>query len=325
MFVTSLRARGFADLADFSATDLGRVVRVAGPTPQTTALADALQLAFAALSEPALRELLGRWQVCGPDEEPELVVDPFPEQAIWADGRVAGDIVGPDRTLQVDLSLRLDPPLYGALRQQAARDPRLVAALSSGAELRLSVGAVFTRSLDTLALSIDRVSFGEVGLTDADRARWADRLLRRLGGRLARFDAGMDIGAAALDALTSRDRIDAYRAWSGALGPDGPALRVVAGPGGRPQVLADERPLSRWGRRVRERAALAATVHLRGVDILWAETEEEGLEEAVEGAASPLEQVFEVSSRGELSVHGEAAPPRPTTPLPTTLRSTPGA
>lgn len=323
MYITSVRARGFADLDDFTAHDLGRVVTIAGPTPQTTALGDALQLAFAALSPLALLDLLERWDLGSAEEPPEVLGEPFPDQATWVDAGAARAIVGPDRTLQVEVDLHLDPPLYGELRQQAAREPRLVTALASGGQLRLGVGALFNRSLDAVALSIDRIAVGDVPISEADRVRWADRLLRRVAARLHRFRPGATGAAAALAALTSRDRLDAYEAWSHALLPDGPRLRVVTGPGGKTGILADERPLARWGRRVQEQAALAAAVHLERADILWAETDLDALGAAVIGASSPLEQVFVVRPNGELVVESVDRPARPTTPLPTQLRSTP--
>jgi hypothetical protein len=322
MFITSIQVRGFRDLASFSATGLGRVVHVLGPTPQTTALADAVQLTFAAVSQDLLADLIGRWQLCGPEEQPEIVGEPFPDQASWTDTSAAGAIVGPERNLRVELSMRLDPPLYGSLRQQAAREPRLVAALSSGAELRLSVGALFTRSWDTMALTIHSVAFGDVALTDQDRKRWGNRFLRQLGERLHRFVPSAAVGDIAMAALTSRDQRGAYESWAVALLPDGPSLRVISGPGGRSQVLANERPLARWGWQVQEQAALAAAIHLSGADIVWAETEEPEVAAAVEGDASPLEQVFVVSSAGTLEVEDAPTKTLSTTSLPTNLYPT---
>ena len=322
MYVTAIKVRGFADLPHYESGLLERVVHFKGPSLETTALGDAIQLAFAALSHAALRDLLHRWELCAPDEEPEILGDDFPDQATWSDGDAARVLVGPERHLKVELSFNLDPPLFGQLRQHAARAPRLAAALSSGAELHLAVGALFTSTYDGLAVAVHSIRIGDVTLTEADRTRWANKLLRDFGLRLARHRPDHDAAPQALDALTSRDGLDAYLDWTRALGPEGPKLRALRGPGGRAQIYGGERPIARWGPDLRRQAALAASIHLSGADILWVDQADPTLVDAVEGPASPLEQVFMVSEAGTLAIDNEPAPPPATTPLPTSLRPT---
>ncbi len=300
MFISSIRVRGFRDLPAFEATDLKRVVRLVGPSLATAALGDAVELAFAALSQDGLRRLLTRWELCAPGETPELVGEVFPEQASWMDGTAARGLVGADRALRVTLTLALDPPLFGQLRQHATRDPQLAAALASGAHLRLDVGALFVSTFDAVAITLHQVGLGELVFGDEARSRWVDRLLVQLGGRFSRFDASAPVAERALAALTSREDHAAYLAWSTALGS--PQLRAISGPGGRAQVLADERPLWRWGRPVQERARLQAAIHLSGADIVWVESALEDADQAVDGAGSALEQVWRVCEDGNLYV-----------------------
>ena len=122
MYITSIHARGFRDLPDGRLDDLGRVVDLKGPSPESTALGDALELAFAALSEDGLERLLRRWGLIAPDEQPEITGTPFPDQASWTDQTTARSLVAdPARpNLRVDVTLSLDPPLYGQLRRSHA-------------------------------------------------------------------------------------------------------------------------------------------------------------------------------------------------------------
>ena len=137
MYISSIAVHGLQDLPHFEAKGLSRSVTVRGPGPAATALGDAIALAFAAIDRDALDRLLTRWDLLGPDESAEIVGTPFPDQAIWSDRLAAGALVDDkgDRTITVNLGLALDPPLFGELRSQAARLPRLVTALSQGAEL----------------------------------------------------------------------------------------------------------------------------------------------------------------------------------------------
>ena len=88
-------------------------------------------------------------------------------------------------------------------------------------------------------------------------------------------------------------------------------------------LLGDGLPLRRHGARAIRDAALAASVHLSGADIVWAESDRPWLAAAIEGDASVLEQVFRVHPGG--TTRPEAPPPTPpraTRTLPTTLRET---
>ena len=111
MFITAVSVRGFADLAHFDLSSLDRIVHLQGPDPSCTALGDAIELAFAALSEARLKRLLNRWELLAPGEEPEISGDPFPEQATWSDTQSARTLLppGPERHLQVNWKSNVTP------------------------------------------------------------------------------------------------------------------------------------------------------------------------------------------------------------------------
>jgi len=331
MFVTAIHARGFRDLPEGRIDGLDRLVDLQGPGPSVTALGDAMELAFAALSVPGLIRLLERWGLLADGEAPAITGTPLPEQASWTDTETAralvADIGAPH--LRVDLTLTLDPPLYGLLRAEAGRDPRVGAALGQGSALTLSVGALFTTTFDTLAVTVHGLQIGDAAFPTraADRPHWMPRLLRALSTRFRRQDLGRSAAqtaASARTAMLGQTTHAAYEAWTRALQPDGPRLRVADGPGGRPLLLGDDLPLRRHGARAVRDADLAALVYLSDTDIVWAESDRAWLADAVTGDASVLEQVFRVHSGGTLQPEVPALPPRsPARTLPTTLREPP--
>ena len=225
MFITAVSVRGFADLAHFDLSSLDRVVHLQGPDPSCTALGDAIELAFAALSEARLKRLLNRWELLAPGEEPEISGDPFPEQATWSDTQSARALLppGPERHLQVELEIECDPILYGALRTESTREPRLVIGLSDGGRITLGVGALFANSFDAMAIHLQRFEIGgqSFPLHGSERPPWITRFLRLLVRRFHRFDPSEPVARTALDAAISRDHFTDYQSWQNSLGNQG--------------------------------------------------------------------------------------------------------
>jgi hypothetical protein len=310
MFVTALTVRGMRDLPHFEASGLDRVVTVRGPSPQSTALGDALAFAMAAFDTGALVALLSRWGLRGEDGDPEVDGEVFPSHAAWIDGEAAELIVEPrpHAAIRVDLSLSLDPPLFGRLRAEAAREPKLVTALSEGAEVELTITGLFNASRTALAINLDRFQVGNQRFptTEKERPRWLTQVLQELPGRLTVHDPRQNTAELALVAMTSRTHHESFAAWQDSLmakkaRPTAPGrVRPVLTHDGLMELMADGRPLRAWGGAASERAALAASVHLSGADIVWAEAEDKWLDRWVEGDGSPLEQVWRVCRRGNL-------------------------
>ena len=311
MFITAVEIDGLADCPSLKLSSLDRVVRLAGPSPASTALGDGVALVFAALSEPHCAALLQHWGLLGPGESAEILADPFPAQASWTD-RIAARALVDDperRTITVTVSIELDPLLFRELRAQSVRHPRLITALSSGLTLRLTIGALFATSFDALALSIQSVYIGSESFPTLPRERpvWLTDLLRRLGDRFHRHTPRPALAQTALDASTSREHFPRYQAWQAAMTSLG-VTRVALGPGDHPTVLVDERPLWRHGHAGRHAAELSASIHLTDADILWAETADPALVQGIEDGA--LEQVWWVGAADGVVVQ----------PIPRTVR-----
>jgi hypothetical protein len=315
MYIVSIGVRGHRDLPRYNCHDLQRVMSLAGPSPAVTALGDAIELGFAALSWSALEQLCRRWGLIASDAVLPREGDELPDSVQFQDPDAARALVDPaaQRALKVELELALDPPLFGQLRELAVREPRVVTALAARPTVTLRVGALFTSSHDALAITLQGVSVGEqpFQVHGSERPSWLGRFLRGLRDRFHRYEAADSHAADLLACATSRGRHDQYQRWQQSMGADGPFLRAARGVNDRPILLADDLPLRRLGHCGQRRAQLAAAIHLSGADIVWAEpgASADLLRAAVEGNASPLEQVFCVTRDGELEVAAEVDTP----------------
>lgn len=309
MWIRGIEFSGFRDLPSFKATELGPVVGVCGPSPAATAIGDAIALFFAALDNDTLRQLLVDWGALAPDDLPDLLGNPLPEQATWHDGRSLAHLVEEGRhDLRVRLDLQLDPPAVARLRQDGARDPRLAAALVGGPVASVEIGALFTRDYDAIALSVQGLRIGREDFSTgpAERPSWMLPLLRGLAGRFRRHGAvdADTLAERVLEAALSWDRYGRYRAWQEAMGAgaaDGAEVRAARGVGQQAVLLQGDRPLARWGQKAVRRAAQAADVYLDDLDLLWVETDDAWVEGATRGDSCALEQVWRVHSAGELA------------------------
>lgn len=321
MYVSAIEVQGLRDLPRFSASGLDRVVRVRGPSPAATALGDAVELFFGALSGARLVRFLHRVELLQPGEEPEVIGEPHPVQASWRDRKAAEvQVVQGERSRTVSLELELDPPLFRRLSDQAAREPRLVSALGAGGSVRISVGALLATSMDAMALTLTefRVGGERFPTSESERPAWMKGFLAALAHRFHRaepFDD--DLPQRVMESMLSRDGYDDFLSWQRALQADYGLVRPALGPGGKPALVADDLPLRRYGPAAQARVALAADAWLNGCDLLWVDRATDWIERAVEGEDSPLEQVFRVCPDGELD-------PTPTDDGPLPLRH-PGA
>lgn len=305
MVIDAIDVRGLADLSAFQVTDLERQAHLQGPDPASIALGDALELFFAALDPRHLRNLLRRWGLTTDDEPPEIIGEPFPDQAHWTSAASGADLVKDtrQRSITVAVTVRLDPILFRDLRAEAAREPRLVTALADGPVITVTVGALFTRSFDAIALSINSAQIGDERFPTltSERPAWLTRLLSAMGSRFHRFTPdNRTVAAWALQAANSRDAYPAYTAWQAALRDRLGEVRAYRDASDAPALLIGNRPSRRWGARGAHIAALAAAVYLSEADILWAESDDPILADGI--ARGALEQVILLSPSGSLQV-----------------------
>lgn len=311
MFIRSVTVRGLRDLPAHSIDGLPRRAVLVGPDPRSVALFDAVELAFRYLAARPVEPGLHRAGVCaaplGPDDE-----SPTPEEVGPLDPEGLRAWLAPDSlSLTVEAVVELDPLLHARLRSLAAAEPRVAVALARDPALRVVVGAAATTDQTLLALSLQAFEIGEESFHQAgvERPRWQRSFLRALGARVHRFRADDLRLEPLLRAASGRESFAAYARWSESLGPDGPRLRVAAGPAGLPMLLGDGLPLRRHGEAALRRAMLAAAAHLHHADVLLTELDDPLLDRLLEGEGAPLEQC--ISARPEGALRMEAEPPTP--------------
>ena len=313
MYVRSIHISGFSDIPQLRLDELGRVVRIAGPSPAATALGDAICLGFAALWAPGLERLIARWGLLEPDEIPELQSNPLPTQVSWTDRLQARWLVADstERRLQVSMELVLDPPMFAELRALSARAPRLGSALGVEPVLRLKVSAYFAASFDVLSLTVQEFSVGKTSFptTGKERPDWLTRLLQSIGQRFFEHHRSADVASAAMGAMSAAEaeRFGSFKDWQRTLRRGLGELRPALGPGGQPMLLCDGQPLRRTGSAGIERAELAASACFHGADVLWAGSCDRWVEGLVEGEGSVLEQVWRIDNEDGLDPN-EPAP-----------------
>jgi hypothetical protein len=314
MYIRSLTIQGLADLPRLSLENLERRVCIKGPSLAATAVGDGVALAFSALSERALRQLLSRWGLTGPAEEPDIAVEGTPIQATWSDRQLAQGIVADHtkRKIQVRVEILLDPLLCAELREHSAREPRLALALGEEHSLDLEVSAFFGASWDVLSISIQSVviSGERYPTSGAERAPWMSRLLHTLGERFVSHDESLNHAELALHCLTSprSDLHEQYTRWVEMMSADFGLVRVAHGAHGTAIFMANNRPLARHGADAIYQARWAVSAAMSGADIMWMGSHNARADQLVDGDASPLEQLWTIQADGEIDPHPEGGP-----------------
>lgn len=159
----------------------GRALRVA----DVERVAEAVELAAAALDRSRLPGAAARLGWAGPD----TVVggDPADPDLLGLRGPAVTRVAAADaRSLTIELSLALDPGLFGLLREAALREPRIGPALADEEPLAVKVGWRFARDHTTASPQVLAVRLGDVGfdLSGKDRPPFLGELLPSIGRRL---------------------------------------------------------------------------------------------------------------------------------------------
>jgi hypothetical protein len=323
MFIQSLAVEGFASLPSYEATDLSRAVRVCGDPAAGVALANAITLGLSAFSIEDTRRAAAH---IGLGDAITVTGQRFPEEIHVEQPGLASLLVAPSRDggppcLKVSLEVVLDPPQFGALRQHAQRDPRLVPALAEkGATVRVSVGWAFTTDFTLVTSSVLAVRVGGLDLPPEGKEcpPWLPGFLAGFSGRFhRRRPMEFDVAAFAKDErhadLERRSGVEAARAsLRGAPHRLGNLELVDSGSGDVFAAFAQKDgqlvPLKALGPRVLESVGLAQAVFVHPAEILLLEAPTalaprprsrlNWLHAQAEADGSPLEQVWMFGTEG---------------------------
>jgi len=191
MLIDALEIQGLRMADGWSHTDLAARVDLAAP-PEGVVVADAISLVEAVLDASRFLEVAARLGLLG--AEPELFFDDadFVEQAVDLDvGGVDALLADAgNRRITVTVTVKLDPPLFGRLREESRRDPRVMTALGQNPTLKLKVGWLFSMSRLAVSVGVLDVRVGDTpfALNKSERPTWMNGMLRAIGSRLGRVD-----------------------------------------------------------------------------------------------------------------------------------------
>ena len=289
MWIRWVEVRGLRDLPAHRVELEQGVVRVSGPDPASTALFDALELAFGHLADVPPLTLMGR---IGASTEALSADFELPSAVSGIDPEGLRAWLAPEQlSLGVTVCVALDPALFAGLRSAAAGDPRVAPALAAAPTVTFAVGVAVTTDHTALEVSLQRLDVGDEPFVapTLERPRWQRWLTHALGSRVLRAP-GPDPIAALRSASRGRSAFAAYQRWTTALLPTGPRLRFAEDADGAALLLGDELPLRRHGEGAHRRAVLAAAAALSGADVLLVEGQDDLLLPFVDGDDASLEQ-----------------------------------
>ena len=211
MRIDGLTVEGLRGAHDWRASDLGRSVWLPDG-PQGMAVADALALVAASLDADRCEQVLQRMQLYAGEHEVFPDDSGFPEQVIGLEVTEVDALLDPEAGRKVVLTARvtLDPPLFGRLRDESMRDPRMLAALGDDPSVTLKIGWLFSTdraaaSVGVLEVRVAKTSF-PTGRTE--RPGWMDGMLGAIGRRIGGVGAAESASALAarlLEASMSSD------------------------------------------------------------------------------------------------------------------------
>jgi hypothetical protein len=313
MLLTSIRVEGLRAAPSVEIADPGVVCRLPSD-PQGAVVADGLALLGAALRPDGATGTLAALDLAGPDTT-QLLDEALLDEVEQLDPDGVAALVAPaaNRHVTITVGLRPDPPMFRRLRDVAARDPGLLSALATGADLQLRVGWLFNRAGTHASVGVLAVHVGEerFATARADRPAWLLDVLADVGARLLRVDGRRDEAALAEALLAAALSPDPARraSWERArevlasppfsLG----ALHLVQA---RPHRLrlafgADLVPLRALGPAALEAVRLVHAAIVERPDVLVADALVPGAEDwlgtLVEGDDATLEQALVVHVR----------------------------
>ena len=198
MLIDAVEIQGLRMANDWSQAGLAAPVALPA-APQGVAVADALSMVEAVLNPDRFVAVAQGLGLLKPEHEIFLDDAHFVEQA------VALDIQGVDamladagnRRVTVSITIKLDPPLYGRLREESHKDPRVMTALGQDGTLTLKVGWLFSMSREAVSLGVLEARVGDTAfaLNKSDRPSWMNGMLRAIGERLGRMDWAEPVAA----------------------------------------------------------------------------------------------------------------------------------
>lgn len=271
MQILKLHIDGLSALPKLDWHYLDHPTLFAGPTPQTSALCDALELSFAALSAHRLKRTLERW---GWDPLEIIEEGGHVVECHWTNVELARKFVfeQPKPCLRVELKVSLNSDLLANIRRSASRNPAIQTALLEEPTLSFKLVFLFGEHRQFMRISISKIMIGHHILDiSAEPPRWLPMIWSHLSTAFA-VESGIDnIAERAAQAAFSVHEYDRYLSFEASL-PQLSPLRLVR-VGEKWDFLAAGYPIRSWGYVAERRLRHAALVYLSEASIVWLEGE----------------------------------------------------
>ena len=211
MRIEGLAIEGLRHAPGWTWDGLGASVALPAP-PVGIAISDGLALVVAALDASRADGILEKRGLRGPEAELLLDDHGMPEQVVGLDPIEVEALLDPSagRKVVVQLDIALDPPLFGQLREESMRDPRMLAALGEDPTVQIRVGWLFSADHSAASIGVLELKVADTAFPTGrnERARWIDPLLKGLGtriGHVGRTRSTTEVTARLLQASLSPD------------------------------------------------------------------------------------------------------------------------
>lgn len=265
MWIQSIDISGLYDLPQCTLDNIpaeGMTFRET--TAETTALADAIGLWFAAFDDDAMVDWVINmgWAY---EEEIEVFGEQHIEEILWVDGSLPRLWVD-ERDVSVHLKIGLESSMIQEMRGFIL-EPDVLVSLLEERTLSATVTVRFTNDYRVMAIGIHGLQLGSVRLP-VEKPVWVPKLYELMTGRFYRDNIRQSIPEMALQALLSIEGFDRYQSFQDACAMIG-SVRVVGGRDRTPILLVDNLPLRRLGLSTLEQVRVLASWYLTPSDIVW--------------------------------------------------------
>ena len=265
MWIQSIDISGLYDLPQCTLDDIppeGMTFREA--TADTTALADAIGLWFAAFDEDAMVDwvtMMG-WAY---EEEIEVFGESHIEEILWVDG-VLPRLWVEERDVSIHLTLGLNASVIQEMREFIL-EPDLLVSILEERTFSATVTVRFTNDYRVMAVGIHGTQLGAVRLP-VEKPVWTPKLYEVMREQFFRDNTRRSIPEMAIQALLSIDGFERYQAFQEACATIGP-IRVIGGRDRTPILLIDDLPMRRFGLPTIEQVRVLASWYLTPAEIIW--------------------------------------------------------
>ncbi len=267
MYISAVEIQGLADLPYCLLKDIpSQGMTFLKATPETVALADAVEMWFAAFDEESLVDVLVQWG-WAVEEDIEVFGDGLVEELSWFDGTCAKMWVE-DREVTITVDVQLDGAVVQDLRRLIP-NPEVHVALMSDPRFSATLSLRWTADFQAMALSFSSVSLGPWKVP-ADKPKWYLALMHLFARRFFRNHNRFSVAETALSSMLSVDAFHRYETFQRACEVWG-RIRVASILDREPMLLIDERSIRRWGSDIDSQLRVLAAWHLSGAAIVWSD------------------------------------------------------